>query len=94
MRELISADPKYIYIERVITHDFAEEGHPLRQPEPLRGWWRVMPRSLPPHHVRQLLWLKKSLPDYIVDLVVINTGTHAYRRLDGVAVISLALLTA
>ena len=46
------------------------------------------------HDVRHLLWLKKSLPDHIVDLVVINTGTHAYRRQDGVAVIPLALLTA
>ncbi|WP_241980541.1 DUF4143 domain-containing protein [Cryobacterium sp. Hh11] len=44
--------------------------------------------------VRHLLWLKESLPDQIVDLVVINTGTHAYRRQDGVAVIPLALLTA
>ena len=46
------------------------------------------------HDVRHLLWLKKSLPDHIVDLVVINTGTHAYRRQDGVAVIPPALLTA
>ncbi|WP_166789489.1 DUF4143 domain-containing protein [Cryobacterium sp. TMS1-20-1] len=44
--------------------------------------------------VRHLLWLKESLPDQIVDLVVINAGTHAYRRQDGVAVIPLALLTA
>lgn len=46
------------------------------------------------HDVRHLLWLKKSLPDQIVDLVVINTGAHAYRRADGVAVVPLALLTA
>ena len=46
------------------------------------------------HDVRNLLWLKASLPDQIVDLVVINTGAHAYRRQDGVAVIPLALLTA
>lgn len=44
--------------------------------------------------VRHLLWLKESLPDQIVDLVVIYTGTHAYRRQDGVAVVPLALLTA
>ena len=44
--------------------------------------------------VRHLLWLKKSLPDQVVDLVVINTGAHAYRRQDGVAVIPLASLTA
>jgi hypothetical protein len=46
------------------------------------------------HDVRHLLWLKESLPEQIVDLVVINTGAHAYRRQDGVAVIPLALLTA
>jgi hypothetical protein len=50
--------------------------------------------SISDHDVRHLLWLKKSLPDQIVDVVVINAGTHAYRRHDGVAVIPLALLTA
>jgi predicted AAA+ superfamily ATPase len=50
--------------------------------------------SITDHDVRHLLWLKKSLPDQIADLVVINAGTHAYRRHDGVAVIPLALLTA
>ena len=50
--------------------------------------------SITDHDVRHLLWLKESLPDQIVDLVVINTGAHAYRRQDGVAVIPLALLTA
>ncbi|MDY7544443.1 MULTISPECIES: hypothetical protein [unclassified Cryobacterium] len=45
------------------------------------------------HDVHHLLWLKESLPYQIVDLVVINTGAHAYRRQDGVAVIPLALLT-
>ena len=39
------------------------------------------------HDVRHLLWLKESLPDQIVDLVVINTGGYAYRRQDGVAVV-------
>ncbi|UYQ78371.1 DUF4143 domain-containing protein [Glutamicibacter sp. JL.03c] len=28
------------YIERVITHDFAEQGHRIRRPELLRGWLR------------------------------------------------------
>lgn len=50
--------------------------------------------SINDNDVRHLLWLKQSLPKQIVDLVVINTGTHAYRRKDGVAVIPLALLTA
>ena len=42
--------------------------------------------------VRHLLWLREQLPDDVSDLVVITTGTHAYRRGDGVAVVPLALL--
>lgn len=41
--------------------------------------------------VRHLLWLREQLPDDVSDLVVITTGTHAYRRGDGVAVVPLAL---
>jgi predicted AAA+ superfamily ATPase len=42
--------------------------------------------------VRHLLWLRGQLPDRVVDMVLINTGEHAYRRADGVAVVPLALL--
>lgn len=42
--------------------------------------------------VRHLLWLRERLPDDVVDLVVLTTGSRAYRRPDGVAVIPLALL--
>ncbi|WP_022867280.1 ATP-binding protein [Schaalia vaccimaxillae] len=42
--------------------------------------------------VRHLLWLRKQIPDQVVDLVIINTGPSAYRRPDGVAVVPLALL--
>lgn len=42
--------------------------------------------------VKHLLWLKEQLPDRVVDLVVVTTGTTAYRRQDGVAVVPLALL--
>nr|WP_277626511.1 DUF4143 domain-containing protein [Arsenicicoccus piscis] len=42
--------------------------------------------------VRHLLWLRDQLPDRVVDLLVINTGTRAYRRPDGVAVVPLGLL--
>jgi len=42
--------------------------------------------------VRHLRWLREQLPDRVVDLAVITTGTTAYRRQDGVAVIPLALL--
>ncbi|MCI7551495.1 MAG: DUF4143 domain-containing protein [Actinomycetaceae bacterium] len=43
-------------------------------------------------HVKHLLWLREQMPDQVVDLVVINAGSHAYRRQDGVAVVPLALL--
>ncbi|MFI5624535.1 hypothetical protein ACIA03_13805 [Nocardioides sp. NPDC051685] len=42
--------------------------------------------------VRHLLWLREQLGDDLVDMVVITTGRHAYRRQDGVAVIPAALL--
>ncbi len=42
--------------------------------------------------VRHLIWLREQLPDSVVDLIAITTGTHAYRRRDGVAVVPLALL--
>jgi predicted AAA+ superfamily ATPase len=42
--------------------------------------------------VRHLKWLREQLPDRVVDLVVVTTGTTAYRRSDGVAVVPLALL--
>lgn len=44
--------------------------------------------------VRHLLWLRDKLPDDVIDMAVITTGKHAYRRPDGVAVIPLALLCA
>lgn len=42
--------------------------------------------------VRHLKWLREQIPDRVVDLAVITTGTTAYRRSDGIAVIPLALL--
>lgn len=42
--------------------------------------------------VRHLLWLRDQMPDDVVDLVILTTGTTAYRRQDGVAVVPLALL--
>lgn len=42
--------------------------------------------------VRHLRWLRDRLPDQVVDLVVITTGSHAYRRPDGIAVVPLSLL--
>ncbi|MEZ7898158.1 MAG: DUF4143 domain-containing protein [Flaviflexus sp.] len=43
-------------------------------------------------NVRYLLRLREQIPDRVADLVVVATGTTAYRRRDGVAVIPLALL--
>lgn len=42
--------------------------------------------------VRHLHWLGEKLGDDLVDKVVLTTGTRAYRRTDGVAVVPLALL--
>ena len=45
------------------------------------------------HDVRHLLWLREQLGGDLLDAVVISTGTHAFRRADGVAVVPAALLT-
>ena len=38
-----------------------------------------------------LHWLAGQLGETLLDTVVINTGPHAYRRPDGIAVIPLGL---
>lgn len=43
-------------------------------------------------NVRHLHWLSQHLGPRRVDKVVVTTGTDAYRRPDGVAVVPLALL--
>jgi len=48
--------------------------------------------SVDDRDVRHLLWLRDRLPHDVIDLVVLTTGEHAYRRPDGVAVVPLALL--
>ncbi len=42
--------------------------------------------------VKHLKWLQEMVPSRVADLIVITTGTTAYRRQDGVAVVPLALL--
>ncbi|WP_276326792.1 hypothetical protein [Cryobacterium flavum] len=42
--------------------------------------------------MRRLLWLKEQLGEDLTDMVLTYTGSHAYRRQDGVAVVPLALL--
>lgn len=44
--------------------------------------------------VRHLNWLQDKMGDAVVDRVIVTTGSYAYRRLDGVAVVPLALLGA
>ncbi|MGV8979113.1 MAG: DUF4143 domain-containing protein [Cellulomonas sp.] len=44
------------------------------------------------HDLRHLLWLQDRLGDSLVDMVVLTTGKHAYRRQDGIAVVPVALL--
>ena len=42
--------------------------------------------------VRHLHWLHAQLGDDLRDAVLVNTGTHAYRRADGIAVVPMCLL--
>lgn len=44
------------------------------------------------HDLRHLAWLSERIGDDLLDAVVITTGTEAYRRPDGIAVIPAALL--
>ena len=43
-------------------------------------------------HVAHLHWLKEKLGPDLLDAVVISTGSHAYRRPDGIAVVPAGLL--
>ena len=42
--------------------------------------------------IRHLTWLSERLEDELLDRVIITTGTDAYRRKDGIAVVPAALL--
>jgi len=42
--------------------------------------------------VKHLTWLRDNLDGNVLDAAVLTTGTTAYRRRDGIAVIPLALL--
>lgn len=50
--------------------------------------------SLEDRDVRHLHWLRERLGGDLIDAAVITTGSEAYRRSDGIAVIPLALLGA
>jgi hypothetical protein len=49
-------------------------------------------RTIDASDVRHLTWLKREIGDDLLDTAVITTGTEAYRRRDGVAVIPASLL--
>lgn len=49
-------------------------------------------RSVDDHDVRHLHWLGDMIGDRLKNKVILTTGTEAYRRKDGVAVVPLALL--
>jgi predicted AAA+ superfamily ATPase len=44
------------------------------------------------HDTTHLHWLRREDQAHLLDAVVLTTGTHAYRRSDGVAVVPLGLL--
>lgn len=44
--------------------------------------------------VAHLRWLRNAIGDDLLDAAVLTTGTHAYRRPDGIAVVPAALLGA
>lgn len=48
--------------------------------------------SVDARDVVHLNWLRSRLGEDLLDAAVITTGSHAYRRADGIAVIPAALL--
>lgn len=48
--------------------------------------------SINDRDVRHLRWLQRELGDNLLDTLVISTGTAAYRRTDGIAVVPAGLL--
>ena len=49
-------------------------------------------QSVDDRDVRHLSWLRRELGEDLLDAVVITTGTTAYRRADGIAVVPAGLL--
>src|SRR5690606_1785623 len=49
-------------------------------------------RSVEDGDVKHLRWLNQRIGDDLLDAIVVTTGTHAYRRPDGIAVVPAALL--
>lgn len=51
-------------------------------------------RAVDDSDVKQLLWLKDKIGNNLIDMLIINAGTEAYRRKDGVAVVPASLVGA
>lgn len=51
-------------------------------------------RTVEERHLGHLKWLQAQLGDDLIDSLVITTGSQAYRRQDGIAVVPAALLGA
>jgi len=49
-------------------------------------------RTVDDRDVRHLSWLAATMGDNLLDAVVVTTGSEAYRRPDGIAVVPAALL--
>jgi uncharacterized protein len=49
-------------------------------------------RDVSDHDVRHLHWLRDKVGSDLIDAVAVTTGSHAYRRKDGIAVVPAALL--
>jgi hypothetical protein len=82
------------------------DGHPQRR-HPARSPLRIaghaervvalevkLARTVGDDDVRHLHWLRGEIGDDLLDAAVITTGTHAYRRDDGIAVVPAVLLGA
>lgn len=48
--------------------------------------------TVEPTDTRHLTWLRDRIGDQLLDAVIVTTGTEAYRREDGIAVVPAALL--
>jgi len=72
------------YIERIVE----------RTDQKIIGIEVKLNRSADNSDVKNLLWLKEKMKSDMLDMILINTGSEAYRRKDGVAVIPAALLGA
>mgnify|MGYP001397577069 CR=1 FL=1 len=49
-------------------------------------------RDVSDHDVRHLHWLREKVGNDLLDVVAVTTGSHAYRRKDGIAVVPAVLL--